>query len=172
MLSAWVHTTPPGRRALATDSKNGFSKSSWAGPVFMGKKTQFFAYLFECARYIQCIYMENGKVHTDRIWGIHYNCVISPGRNGLQESSSCNSKACENGQATVTEKHCIEDMGWANYIPSPMWRLTRESSYPTATSGKNFFETCKIEAKIQSWWPNADECDSQNWQCLFFPFHL
>jgi hypothetical protein len=28
MLSAWVHTTPPGRKALATNWKKGFSKSS------------------------------------------------------------------------------------------------------------------------------------------------
>jgi len=27
-----VHTTPPGRRALATDWKKGFSNSSFAGP--------------------------------------------------------------------------------------------------------------------------------------------
>jgi len=37
MLSAWVHTTPPGRRARATDSKKGFSKSSWAGPDWANK---------------------------------------------------------------------------------------------------------------------------------------
>jgi hypothetical protein len=33
MLSAWLHITPPGFRALAIMSKNGFSTNSCAGPV-------------------------------------------------------------------------------------------------------------------------------------------
>lgn len=32
MLSAWMHNTPPGRRAFATNSKNEVLKSSWSGP--------------------------------------------------------------------------------------------------------------------------------------------
>lgn len=91
ILSAWMHNTPPGRRAFETSSKNWDSKSSWSGPgtIYM-TLISIYLTIYEWTTFvkIQKQHIEE-KRHTYWAEGIHYYCIIGFSWNRIQKKSSC-----------------------------------------------------------------------------------
>lgn len=73
MLSAWMHNTPPGRRAFPTSSKNDVSKSSWSGPELYQKYDFVETHLG--GRNL-CDWERGRERETYWVKCIHYYCII------------------------------------------------------------------------------------------------